>query len=109
MRDPNALVSTDQLAAMLGDPNLRLFDCTTHLNPPPPGSDGPYTALPGFETFAAAHVPGANFLDLQGEFPAVDAGRGIERQHQLHRDGRILRLCRRAEQCQRQEARPQGA
>jgi thiosulfate/3-mercaptopyruvate sulfurtransferase len=68
MRDPNLLVSTDQLATMLVDPALRLFDCTTHLNPPPPGSDGPYTAVPGFETFAAGHIPGANFLDLQGEF-----------------------------------------
>jgi thiosulfate/3-mercaptopyruvate sulfurtransferase len=34
----------------------------------PPGSDVPYRAVPGDKTFAAGHIPGADFLDLQGEF-----------------------------------------
>lgn len=68
MRDPNALISTEQLAHQLADPHLRLFDCTTYLQPTPPGSDDPYVALPGNDTFQAAHIPGADFLDLQGEF-----------------------------------------
>jgi thiosulfate/3-mercaptopyruvate sulfurtransferase len=68
MRDPQALMSTEQLAAMLGRPELRIYDCTTYLEPPPPGDDDPYVAVPGRRTFEEAHIPGADFLDLQGEF-----------------------------------------
>jgi thiosulfate/3-mercaptopyruvate sulfurtransferase len=68
MRDPRSLISTGELAGMLGQPDLRIYDCTTYLEPTPPGSDDPYIPVPGRETFEAAHVPGADFLDLQGEF-----------------------------------------
>jgi thiosulfate/3-mercaptopyruvate sulfurtransferase len=68
MRDPQALISTEQLAASLGQPNLRIYDCTTYLEPAPAGSDDPYIAVPGRKTFEDAHIPGADFLDLQGEF-----------------------------------------
>ena len=47
---------------------MRVFDCTTYLEPPPPGSDDPYIAVPGRSSFEEAHIPGADFLDLQGEF-----------------------------------------
>ncbi|HUC65560.1 MAG TPA: sulfurtransferase [Stellaceae bacterium] len=72
MRDPKALISTAQLAAELGRADLRVYDCTTHLAPPPPGSDDPYLVIPGRSGFEAAHIPGAEFLDLQGAFS--DAG-----------------------------------
>jgi thiosulfate/3-mercaptopyruvate sulfurtransferase len=68
MREPNALISTGALARELGAGDLRVFDCTTYLEPPPPGSDDPYIAVPGRGSFEAAHIPGADFLDLQGEF-----------------------------------------
>jgi thiosulfate/3-mercaptopyruvate sulfurtransferase len=68
MRDPRALISTEALAAMLGQPQLRLFDCTTYLEPAPAGSDQPYLPVAGRATFEEAHIPGADFLDLQGEF-----------------------------------------
>jgi thiosulfate/3-mercaptopyruvate sulfurtransferase len=68
MRDPQALMSTTELASLLGQPSLRVYDCTTYLETPPPGSDDPYVAVPGRRTFEEAHVPGADFLDLQGEF-----------------------------------------
>ena len=62
------LISTAELAGILGLPGVRLFDCTTYLEPAPEGSDVPYIAVPGDKTFAAGHIPGADFLDLQGEF-----------------------------------------
>jgi thiosulfate/3-mercaptopyruvate sulfurtransferase len=68
MREPNALIGTAALARELGGSNLRVFDCTTYLEPPPPGSVDPYIAVPGRASFEAAHIPGADFLDLQGEF-----------------------------------------
>ena len=49
-------------------PDLRLFDCTTYLEYQPEGSGVPYIAVPGRHTFEAGHIPGADFLDLQGEF-----------------------------------------
>jgi thiosulfate/3-mercaptopyruvate sulfurtransferase len=72
MREPQALISTDALAARLGAAELRLFDCTTYLETPPPGVDEPYIAVPGRKTFEEAHIPGADFLDLQGEFSRSD-------------------------------------
>jgi thiosulfate/3-mercaptopyruvate sulfurtransferase len=68
MREPNALISTDALSRELGGDNLRVFDCTTYLEPPPPGADDPYIAVPGRSSFETAHIPGADFLDIQGEF-----------------------------------------
>jgi thiosulfate/3-mercaptopyruvate sulfurtransferase len=68
LSDDSPLISTEDLAAALDQPNLRIFDCTTKLEPPQPGSDDPYTPVAGREGFAEAHIPGADFLDLQGEF-----------------------------------------
>jgi thiosulfate/3-mercaptopyruvate sulfurtransferase len=68
MREPKALMSTTQLADALGRPGLRVYDCTTYLEPTPAGSEDPYIAVPGRRTFEEAHIPGADFLDLQGEF-----------------------------------------
>lgn len=56
MREPRALISTDQLAAALGQPDLRIYDCTTYLEPTPPGSDDPYIAVPGRKTFEEGHA-----------------------------------------------------
>ena len=68
MSGRNGLISTAELASILDQPNLRLFDCTTYLEPAPAGSTEPYIAVPGRKTFEDGHVPGADFLDLQGEF-----------------------------------------
>jgi thiosulfate/3-mercaptopyruvate sulfurtransferase len=101
MRDPQALISTAALAAVLGQPSLRVYDCTTYLEPPPPGSDDPYVAVPGRKTFEEAHVPGADFLDLQGEFsdqatrlrfmmPATAALEAAFGRHGLGRESRVV-------------------
>jgi thiosulfate/3-mercaptopyruvate sulfurtransferase len=64
----DGLISTAELAGILDRPDLRLFACTTYLEYQPEGSGIPYIAVPGRHTFEAAHIPGADFLDLQGEF-----------------------------------------
>ncbi len=68
MPERDGLISTAELAGILDQPDLRLFDCTTYLEYQPEGSGIPYIAVPGRHTFEAAHIPGADFLDLQGEF-----------------------------------------
>jgi thiosulfate/3-mercaptopyruvate sulfurtransferase len=68
MRDPNALISTQELADGLGRPELRVFDCTTYLRPAAPESGDPYFPEPGRTSFEEAHIPNAAFLDLQTDF-----------------------------------------
>lgn len=53
--DPKTLVSTDWLAAHLGDPDLRILDATYFL----PGVDRDARA-----EYDQAHIPGARFFDI---------------------------------------------
>jgi thiosulfate/3-mercaptopyruvate sulfurtransferase len=64
---PEFLIETAELAAQLGDPRLRVFDCTVHLIPNP---DIGYVAKPGREDFEKGHIPGAQFIDLQADLSA---------------------------------------
>jgi thiosulfate/3-mercaptopyruvate sulfurtransferase len=64
--DPDALVQTDWLAAHLNDPELRVFDCSTHLRPAQ-GAGAAYQIVSGRADYDLQHIPGAGFLDLQGE------------------------------------------
>jgi thiosulfate/3-mercaptopyruvate sulfurtransferase len=71
LRDPNALISTEALAA-LGGADLRCYDCTTYLEPAAPGDGVPFRVVSGRPAFLAGHVPGADFLELQDELSAGD-------------------------------------
>ena len=66
-REPGALVQTGELEKSLGAPGLRIVDCTTWLKPAEPGDDAPYRVVPGRAEYDKAHIPGAVFLDIQGE------------------------------------------
>jgi thiosulfate/3-mercaptopyruvate sulfurtransferase len=70
---PDAIVETDWLAANLDNPSLRIFDCTVHLlyDEAPPGR--PYKVKSGREDYDKGHIPGAGFLDLQGELSNNDS------------------------------------
>ena len=68
MADRGGLISTEELAGLIGQANLRVYDCTTYLDYQPEGSPVPYIVRPGKQTFEEGHIPGADFLDLQGEF-----------------------------------------
>ncbi len=66
MKVPGFVVDTTWLEAALGAPNMCIFDATVflHLNPDGRG----YVPESGREKFAAAHIPGAQFIDLLREF-----------------------------------------
>lgn len=63
---PDAIVSTSWLEEHLQDPSLRIFDCTTYLIYET-GTGRPYRVESGRSDYEAARIPGAAFLDLQGE------------------------------------------
>ncbi len=54
--DPKTLVSTGWLAAHLKDPDLRVLDASWHL---------PDTGRDAKAEYAAAHIPGARFFDIE--------------------------------------------
>lgn len=66
-RYPEAIVETGWLEDNLSDPALRIFDCTTHLLYTEEGSPLPYVVKSGLEDYEKGHIPGAGYLDLQGE------------------------------------------
>ena len=59
------LVETDWLVAHLGEPNLRVLECTVYLQPA--DVPGGYRVESGRAKWAEAHIPGAGFVDLQDE------------------------------------------
>ena len=71
-RELRALVETHALEAALDDSDLRIVDCTTWLRPAEPGDDAPYRVVPGKSDYDAGHIPGAVFLDIQGEISNPD-------------------------------------
>ena len=66
-------MSTDWLAAHLGDPDLRVFECTTHLRPAEPHEGVAYHPEAGRADYDEGHIPGSGFLDLPGELSRQDA------------------------------------
>jgi thiosulfate/3-mercaptopyruvate sulfurtransferase len=61
---PEFLIDTETLERQLGDPDLRVFDCTTNLIPDPKTT---YQAVPARADFEKGHIPGAQFIDLQAD------------------------------------------
>ena len=61
---PEFLIETEALERQLDNPDLWVFDCTTHLIPDPKIT---YQVVPGRADFEKGHIPGAQFIDLQGD------------------------------------------
>ena len=66
---PEFLVNTDWLAQYLTDPKIVVLDCTVHLIPNPKTT---YDVVSGRADFEKAHIPGAQFLDLQADLSDPD-------------------------------------
>lgn len=65
---PQHLVETDWLEAHLGEPSLRILDCTVFLRP----VEGGVRPESGRAEWARGHVPGSGFADLLGDLSARD-------------------------------------
>ena len=63
------ILSTDWLADHLRDPDLRVVDVRWYLDP----------ARRGRDAYAAGHIPGAIFLDVEADLSAPGGGRGSPR------------------------------
>lgn len=98
---PDYLVSTQWLADHLGDRDLRLFDCTTFLDPDPVKT---YNVRSGRENWEMGHIPGADYLDLQGELsdeaspfrftmPSAEQFAEAMSRHGLGNDSRAVLYC----------------
>ncbi len=61
---PEFLIDTASLERRLGEPGLCVLDCTTHLIPDPKTI---YQVVPGRADFEQGHIPGAQFVDIQGD------------------------------------------
>jgi thiosulfate/3-mercaptopyruvate sulfurtransferase len=62
---PQYLVETDWLAKHLGDPGVRMLECTVFLHPA--DAPGGVRVESGRAKWAEGHIPGAGFVDLQDE------------------------------------------
>ncbi len=60
------LVTTDSLASNLGDPNLRVLECTVHLRPRNDGQPG-YAVVSGSDDWLSGHIPGSVYADLPND------------------------------------------
>lgn len=60
------LIQTSELAERLGDPKLRLLDARWYLDP----------ARKGIDAYAAGHIHGAFFADLEADFTGRGGARG---------------------------------
>lgn len=66
-----SLASPQDVAAVLDDPRIRIFDATVLLDRPAGG--GPYTPIVQRDAYLAEHVPGAAFADLVDDLVDPDA------------------------------------
>ncbi len=64
---PDPLVTTDWLAARLGEASVRVADARWYLDP----------ARRGRDAYQAGHIPGAVFVDVDSDLSAPGGGRGL--------------------------------
>lgn len=73
MTPQHFLVETDWLEANLGDPSLRVLDCTIAMTRQP---EGGWQSSSGREGFDKGHIPGAQFVDLMANLKDAESPYG---------------------------------
>lgn len=75
-QQPQYLVETDWLERRLGDPRVRIFDCTVNnaMNPDPVrGKTHPFLFENDRANYNEAHIPGAGYIDILGDLSDMSA------------------------------------
>jgi thiosulfate/3-mercaptopyruvate sulfurtransferase len=72
-RHPESIVETDWLQAHLEDASLRVLDCTVHLPLRPHAARRALSREEWPRRLRSRHIPGADFVDLQGELSVQDS------------------------------------
>ena len=62
---PEAIVDCKWLESKIGNPNIRIYDCTTYLHYTDDHPQKPYDVESGLGDYNKGHIPNAAFLDLQ--------------------------------------------
>lgn len=70
---PNAIVDCDWLKDQIGNPTLRIYDCTTYLYYTDDHPTKPYDVGSGLADYRAAHIPQSAYLDLQNDLSDGDS------------------------------------
>ena len=63
------LISTSELHSQLGNPDLRIYDCTTLLEPIEPSG---LRSRSAFSFWESSHIPGSAYIDLQEDLSIHD-------------------------------------
>ena len=68
------LIETAWLQEHLGDPNLRIIDCSVAGQP---NKDGTYVFFPQFEEWKTGHIPSSVFVDIPEQLSDKDSAIGL--------------------------------
>ena len=66
-RHPEAIVDCAWLQDRIGDPGVRIYDCTTYLHYTDDHPSKPYEVGSGLAGYAASHIPRSAYIDLQND------------------------------------------
>ena len=70
---PEAIVECAWLNEQIGDPSIRIFDCTTYLQYTDDHPSKPYDVCSGLSAYESAHIPQSAYLNLQEDLSDVDS------------------------------------
>ena len=65
--NPSLLIETDELAARLSDPGLRIIDCDIILAPKP---EVGYDVVSGLGNWSEVHIPNSIYIDIGKDLSA---------------------------------------